>query len=238
MQRRHLVGVLAVFAASLAGAGGPAAGQTAPAAEPAGPRFVVTYVDVVPASEAQALALLKGYRDAARRDHGNADSQIWQQNGVRGHFVIVEQWQDEASRKAHREAAHVAQFHEKFGPLRISSYDERVHTSFAVGAPSSVPSGGAVLVATHIDITPPGLDKAREMLRSQAPASRGEAGNLRFDILQGARQNHYTVLEAWRDDGARDAHLTATRTRSYREGLREQAVDGAPYDERLYRLVP
>lgn len=236
MQTRHAVTVFTVLAA-LAGAQVSEAGQAAPAAEPPGPRVVVTYVDVAPASEAQALALLKGYRDAARRDHGNVDAQIWQQNGVRGHFVIVEQWQDEASRRAHRETAQVAQFHEKFSTLRISSYDERVHTSFAVGMPSSVPPGGAVLVVAHIDITPPGLDKAREMLRSQAPASRGETGNLRFDILQGARQNHYTVLEAWRDDSAREAHLTASRTRSYREGLREQAIDGAPYDERLYRLV-
>ena len=57
-------------------------------------------------------------------------------------------------------------------------------------------------------------------------------GNLRFDVLQGARMNHFTVLEAWRDERAREAHISGTHTRTYREGLRETAVDGAPYDER------
>ena len=45
--------------------GGPlgASAQTPPPApSPEGPRIVVSYVDVVPASEAQAVALLKAYR--------------------------------------------------------------------------------------------------------------------------------------------------------------------------------
>jgi quinol monooxygenase YgiN len=210
--------------------------QPGPPPVPEGPRTIVTYVEIAPASEAQGIALLKAYRDAARRDAGNADAQVWQRTGVRGHFVVIERWQDDTARKNHREAAHVAQFLEKLTPLRISSYDERTHTDFN-GGKSSPLAGNAVLVVTHVDITPGGLPKAREILQSQGTMGRSETGNLRFDVLQGARQNHFTVLEAWRDESARDAHITATHTRSAREGLREQSVDGAPYDERLYRLV-
>ncbi|MGH9258004.1 MAG: putative quinol monooxygenase [Vicinamibacterales bacterium] len=230
-------GTLAILLVGTISTAGPQAPPPANAPPPEGPRTVVTYVDVVPASEAQAVALLKAYRDTSRRDEGNRGAEVWQQDGPRGRFVIVEQWQDEASRKKHRESQHVAQFHDKLTPLRVSAYDERTHTVFAVGtaAPSS-PS--AVLVVTHVDVVPTGLPKARELLQAQPAASRAEAGNLRFDVLQGARQNHFTVLEAWRDERARETHVATSHSRTYREGLRETAIDGAPYDERVYRLLP
>ena len=88
-----------------------------PAPSPEGPRLVVTYVDVAPASEAQAVALLKAYRDASRRDEGNRSVEIWQQQQPRGRFVLVEEWRDESARQKHRESAHVTQFHEKLKPL-------------------------------------------------------------------------------------------------------------------------
>lgn len=237
MQRRTLV--VALMMLGLAAGGASAAGQAPPAAPPQpppGPRYIVTYVDVAPASEAQALTVLKGYRDASRREDGNARADILQQIGRPGQVVVVEEWRDDAAWKAHRSAAHVMRFHEKLTPLRITAYDERVHTTFAVGASSTVPSN-AVFVVTHVDVVPNGLPKAREALNSQVEHTRKENGIVRFDILQGARMNHFTVVEAWRDDRAREAHISAAHTRAYREGLRETAVDGAPYDERLYRLA-
>jgi quinol monooxygenase YgiN len=135
-----------------------------------------------------------------------------------------------------RSAAPVMQFHEKLTPLRITAYDERVHTNFAVAPHAAVP-GNAVFVVTHVDVVPNGLPKAREFLNSQVEHTRKENGNARFDVLQGARMNHFTVVEVWREDRAREAHISAAYTRTYREGLRDTAVDGSPYDERLYRLV-
>jgi quinol monooxygenase YgiN len=208
----------------------------APPAQPEGPRIVVTYVDVAPASEAQAVALLKSYRDASRRDEGSRSAEIWQQSGPRGRFVIVEEWRDESAMQKHRGSSHVKQFLEKLTPLRVTAYDERTHTVFAVGSPAAV-SADAVLVATHVDVVPNGLPKARELLTAQVEASRKDMGNLRFDALQGARMNHFTVLEAWSDERARETHISAAHTKSYREGLRETAIDGAPYDERLYRVL-
>jgi quinol monooxygenase YgiN len=222
----------------LAGGGARAAAQAPPAAPPQpapGPRYIVTYVDVAPASESQALTLFKGYRDASRRDDGSVRADILQ-GTRRGQFVITEEWRDEAAFKAHRGAAHVAQFHDKLTPLRVSAYDERVHTTFAIGPASAAP-GDAVWVVTHVDVVPNGLPKAREALQSQVEQTRKENGNVRFDVLQGARMNHFTVVEAWRDERAREAHVSAAHTRAYREGLRETAIDGAPYDERIYRLV-
>ena len=54
-----------------------------------------------------------------------------------------------------------------------------------------------------------------------------------FDALQGVRQNHFTVLEGWRDERAREAHVSSGHAKTFREGLYGFAVDGAPYDERL-----
>lgn len=223
-----------VLASTAAAQGAPAA---PPAPPPEGPRYVVTYVDVVPASEAQGLNLLKAYRDATRKAEGNRKADIWKQDGPRGRFLIVEEWQDDATRKKYRESSHVTQFLEKLTPLRVTAYDERTHTNFNIASASSAPPGDAVLVATHVDVVPNGLPKARELLQAQVNTSRGNMGNLRFDVLQGARPNHFTVLEAWRDERAREAHVSASHTKTYREGLRETAIDGAPYDERLYRLV-
>jgi quinol monooxygenase YgiN len=88
-----------------------------------------------------------------------------------------------------------------------------------------------------MDVTGAGAPKVREMLRVLAETARKETGNLRFDALQGVRLNHFTVVELWSDERAREAHLTGPATRNFRERLYQFAVDGAPYDERLYRLL-
>lgn len=200
--------------------------------------FVVSYVEVAPAAETQGAALLRKYRDATRRDEGNLETAVLQRLGHRGHFVVLEEWRDEAARRNHRAAAHVSQFQEALAPLRVSGYDERAHTGHAIA-----PAGGqdgALLVVTHIDVIPAGggADKARAMLKTLADMSRKDAGHLRFDVLQGARMNHFTVIEAWRDERARDAHVTAAHTRSFRNEVQLLAPDAGLYDERLYRLLP
>ncbi len=212
------------------------AAQAAPPPVPEGPRTVVTYVEVAPASQAEAGALMTKYRDATRRDPGNIRADVFQQNGRPGHFVVVEEWRDDPSWKNHRGLAHVTQFHEKLTPLRVGPYDERSHTGISGGSESSAPAG-SVLVVTHIDVTGQGAPKVREMLRTLSDVSRKESGNVRFEALQGVRQNHFTVLEVWRDERAREAHLTGGQVKTFREGLYQFAVDGAPYDERLYRAL-
>jgi quinol monooxygenase YgiN len=241
---RVLITVALVLAAAAAGmvesaAAGAAAqaAQNTPAPPADGPRFVVTYVEVAPASESQAVALVKAYRDAARREEGNLKAEILQRTARPGHFVITEEWRDEAAWKQHRQAAHATQFQDKLKALRVSPYDERTHTSLATGRAGST-SSGSLLVVTHVDVVPPGHVQVRDFLKTLADASRKEEGNLRFDVLQGVRQNHFTVLEAWRDQRAYEAHVTAAHTKTFRDNLQPHATDGAPYDERLYRLVP
>ncbi len=64
----------------------------------------------------------------------------------------------------------------------------------------------------------------------------GGEGNLRFDVTQSAmRANHFTVIEAWQNQKALDAHAAAAHTKQYRDTL--QPMAGSPLDERLYRAI-
>ena len=197
-----------------------------------GPRTVVTY----PGSSAclgQGSRCAAGeMRDATRRDGGNTGADVFQQNGRPGHFVVVEQWRDDASWKAHRGLPHTTQFHE-LTPLRVGPYDERWHSGIA-GVPVRRRRPDPCSSSHTSTLPGQGAPKVREMLRALSDTSRKESGNLRFDALQGVRQNHFTVVEGWRDERARRAHVSTGHAKTFREGLYGFAVDGAPYDERLY----
>ena len=74
------------------------------------------------------------------------------------------------------------------------------------------------------------------MQKALAAAARKDDGNLWFDVLQQTnRPNHFTVVEAWADRTAFDAHVMAAHTRLFREQL--APMNGALYDERLYAAL-
>ena len=104
--------------------------------------YVVSYLEVMPPSTAEAAALLRQYRDASRTDTGQARLEVLQQSGRPGHFAIVEMWQDQKAFEAHGSAAHTRAFHERLQPLRVSPYDERLHTRLAMGATPAAPPQG------------------------------------------------------------------------------------------------
>jgi quinol monooxygenase YgiN len=57
-----------------------------------------------------------------------------------------------------------------------------------------------------------------------------------FDVVQHTmRANHFTVIEIWENQRARDAHAAAVHTRQYRDVL--QPMSGSPLDERLFKAV-
>ena len=89
---------------------------------------------------------------------------------------------------------------------------------------------------THVDVTPNNTDIAVELLNTLAAESRRDNGNGRFDVLvQSNRRNHMTVVEAWEDAAAREAHYGAEHTITFRASV--FPLSGALYDERLYRSL-
>jgi quinol monooxygenase YgiN len=195
--------------------------------------FAVSYVEARPAEAKTAGGALTRYRAASRTQTGFLQADVFEQIGRPGHFAIVEVWRDRETFDARDPSAQRGLLAE-LEPIRVSGYDQRPYKplSTASGRPST--DSAVVFVVSHVDVAP--NSQAPALLRRLAEASRQEDGNLRFDVVQHMmRANHFTVIEAWRNQQALDAHVAADHTRQYRDEL--QGLTGSPLDERVYSAV-
>jgi quinol monooxygenase YgiN len=194
----------------------------------------VSYVDIAPSSKPAADAAFKKYREASRKSDGFMKIEFFEQVGRPGHFCIIETW---ASPKAFdaNAAANAKQFRNEIESMRLSDFDQRTYKMLSADSRADAANDRAIYVITHVDIGGQGTNAA-DLLKRLAEASRKENGNLRFDLLQHAmRANHFTVIEAWQNQKALDAHAAAPHTKQYRDGL--APISGSPLDERLYKAV-
>lgn len=198
--------------------------------------YAVSYVEVMPSARAVMVAALKQYRDASRQEAGYVRFDLLEQIDRPGHFAIIERWKDQPALDAHAAASRVRTFRDALQPIRLSDYDQRPYKSLTVGAEAVVGNTQAVHVVTHVDTIGGGQAAAPGLLTRLAEASRKEQGCLRFDVVQHTmRANHFTVIETWENQRARDAHAAAAHTRQYRDAL--QPMSGSPLDERLFIAV-
>jgi quinol monooxygenase YgiN len=244
-RRQVLVG--AAGAAGMLAAEAAAQTSPAPAATPPESPYAVTYIEVEPAQADASRRLLARYQEAlkdnALKDKGALEFAVFEQIGRPNHFAIVEQWPSAKAREDNATSAASREFRAALAPLLIAPYDERPHFALSTGPPSTgtraatpaaVPT--AVYVVTHVDLVPPKREEGVAEVRKLAEASRGTAGNVRFDALvQASRLNHLTLVEAWTDAPAQQAHSATNPTRSFRSAL--GPMSGALYDERLYALL-
>lgn len=200
-----------------------------------GPALIVTYIEVAPAAKESAAAILKQLAAEGRNDPKNTRFDVLQRRD-RPHFALLEAWQDTAAQDAHAAAAATKAAREKLGPLLVAPYDERPHGMLAAAPDQGRASGEPVLAVTHVDVIPTKKDEGVAALQQLVAAARTDAGMLRFEVLQQtSRPNHFTIVEAWRDDGAREAHVTAPHMKAFRATL--LPMSGSLYDERLYTAV-
>jgi quinol monooxygenase YgiN len=212
-----------------------AAMTQAQAQAPAGPVYVATYAEVGTGSVKDGTALLKQYRDAVRKEDGNIRAYIAQEMGRANRFIVLEIWKDQAAFDAHGKSAGTTAFRDKFKAIANAPLDERVHNGLAIGEGAAT-AKNAVLVASHVDVPPPRKDEVIAALNPLAEQSRKGAGNQRFDVWQQtSRPNHFTVVEAWKDQKAYDARGSAAPQRAFRDKLGPML--GALYDERLFRPI-
>ena len=214
-----------------------------PPPPPDGPRYVVTYIEVKPAAVAEAARLLQRFRRAARREAGNLRAEVLQRIGQTNQLVLLNAWKDQAAAVAHAKAPATAAFRDNIKAIQIAPIDERVHFALSVGPP--VIKGrwgnvwlprGTVAVVTHVDVIPPQRENGTAITRQLPEDSRKEKANLRFEaVTQVNRQNHFTVIEVWRDRKSADVHSMAAHTRAFRDKL--APATGALYDERFYKFV-
>jgi quinol monooxygenase YgiN len=195
--------------------------------------YAVSYLETTGSSTEKGAAALKQYRDGSRTQDGFMRAEFFEQLGRPGHFAVVETWRDQKSFDS-RDVSTQKRLLEALESIRVSGYDQRPYKTLSVGT-SSPPAGRQIVyVITHVDVTP--NPQVPVLLRQLAEASRQEAGNLRFDVLlHTMRANHFTVIEAWRNQQALDAHVAAKHTKQYRDAL--QPLTGSPLDERTFRIA-
>jgi quinol monooxygenase YgiN len=191
----------------------------------------VVYVEVMTTAQARAAAVaaFKSYQTAVRLQDGFVRFDAFEQTGRPGHFVFIETWRDLGAFDK-RASAVQTQLTDALRPIRVSDVDRRPYKTLAVG-PIGRTIRDSVFVITHVDASPAG--QVPMMLQRLAEESRRDDGNLRFDVLQHTmRANHFTIIEAWRDRSALDAHAAAAHTRQYRDEFGPMA--GSPLDERVF----
>ncbi len=213
-----------------------ASAQTPATSNPNAPVYVVGYIDVLPSMKAQAMVFLKQARANCTKAAGNLRCEIVQRMEQQNEFARLEIWKDQAAFKAHA-AGGGAQFSEKLKPMLASPYDERIHTAMSALAPQAPPGGRIVYAITHIDVIPPRIEPALPVLSKMADDGRKDAGNGRLEILQqfAPATNHFTVVEIWGNKRQLEAHQASPQAIKFREQL--QPAIGAPYDERLYKIL-
>lgn len=184
---------------------------------------VVTYIEVQPGRTSEAIKLLNDYCVSSP-----SGILALQEIHRKNRFVVIESWEDESAFQAHQRP--------DLRNIQNCPNDQRVHTSFAVGA-SQPPSATALYLVTHVDVPPPRKDETEILLKHIAEQSLTHPGNLRYDVFQqhAPRTNHFTVVECWLDENAFAAHETQAHTLQYREAVGPML--GAPYDDRLYRRL-
>jgi quinol monooxygenase YgiN len=92
---------------------------------------------------------------------------------------------------------------------------------------------GAAYVVTYVEVAPSAQVQGdvAELLKALAAASRKEAGNERYDVLQRlGRENQFAVLEAWTDLKAAEAHAGGAALKQFKDKLKPLQVSF--YDER------
>jgi quinol monooxygenase YgiN len=227
--------ILAAMFALGAGAAASAQGQ-APQAPPPGPAYVTTYLEFAPSSVNNAIASMKTYRDASRRETGATTVDIYQEAGHPHRFVLREVWQDRAAYDRHAAAASTTQFTAAVRPIHFGPIYVSVHIAYWM---SPVKQGGAndAFVVTHVDVGGMNVPRLKEMLDKLGPASVNDAGLVRYEILDEvpAHPNHFRFFEQWSSEANWAAHHTSAHARAFRDSV--TPILGTPYDQRLYRLV-
>jgi quinol monooxygenase YgiN len=187
------------------------------AAYPDAAAYSVAYVDIVFASRTAAIAAIKQYREASRKDEGFRRIESFEQAGRPAHFCIIESWANNRDLDAHAASASARDFRTRIDSMRLSDYDQRPYKPLSLGTARDDGNRRSTFVITHVDIGGQGTNAA-ELLRKLAEASRKEAGNLRFDVFQHAmRANHFTVYRRMAD---RESNREACECDSH-EGISE-----------------
>src|SRR5438876_4244092 len=115
MQNRFVISVLLTI--TFLSSGVAAQNRGVLTADPA--FYAVSYVEVMPSSKAAAVAALKQYRDASRKDEGYVSVEVHEQIGRSAHFVVLEKEADQKTFDAHGMSSDTMQLLNKLEAIRL-----------------------------------------------------------------------------------------------------------------------
>jgi quinol monooxygenase YgiN len=121
--------VMAIGAIGESRAQTPAPAQTPTPAPIVGNIYSVTYIEVMPISKAEAVTVLRRYREATQKEGGNLRCEVVQRIDQPHQFAILEIWKDPAAFEAHGKSPSTTETREKIAFIRNAPTDERVHTA-------------------------------------------------------------------------------------------------------------
>ena len=210
-------------------------GQAVLAQDANQPVYIVTYVEVVPSSVADARKFILNYANEAKKASGAVAVEALQRISDPNHFALIEQWQSQAAKQAFAATPSVTTFRAALNPLQSAAYDERIHAALSVGSAKPI-SGDAIVILTHVDVVPTQVEPGTAKVKGFTEEGRNAPGNLRFDdVVQANRKNHFTLIESWEKPADKNAWISTKTARAFREEL--QPMSGALYDERVYKPV-
>jgi quinol monooxygenase YgiN len=199
--------------------------------------YALTTFDVSPSATPQAIALLKQYRDAARKQTGNVSVDLLQQTGLFNRFAIHESWSNRSAYDANEKAPQMTALRDGLKPLAGAPLDRRSYRPLSIGPTRKAASGGTVSMVVFLDVFPPGLIPTLAAVKEAAVAARKDEGNLRYDIEQEGvgLGNHMVFYAAWQNRDDFDAYEKSDYARHLRDVV--GPLLGSPYDDRLYALI-
>ncbi len=202
-----------------------------------GPTYTMTYVEVIPSANARVIAMLREYRDAARKEPGIMSSDLLEEVGMASRFATNEVWRDWAAYDAHVKAGPRDQLYMKMLPIQFGPPDARPHLGHFIAPEMGAPTANSIVILSHLDVTPPAIPKLLEIMKPLSEGTVKDPGMTKYQILRQApgTGNHFRLYEVWASERAWDAHNLAAHTQEFRNEL--APLLGTPYDQRKYTIV-
>jgi quinol monooxygenase YgiN len=106
----------------------------------------------------------------------------------------------------------------------------------ALAASVTLAQDATFYTVTYVEVVPPSAVQAATLLKVYREAGRKDSGAVRLDVNQRLdRHNQFTVLGAWKDQKAFEAHLTTAHAKALNEKL--AAMLAAPTDTRQHNAL-
>jgi quinol monooxygenase YgiN len=197
--------------------------------------YATSYVEVVPAFEAETLRVLSQLAGATRGELGVLNFEIAQMILPTNHFVTFGAWKDQQAYDAHLAAAYTKQGTAALASQLLAPIDTQLGKQI-VKQDLQIPPTGAIYGITHFAILPERVDEFRAALLKYTEATRQAAGNLRYFPAQDtSRPNHFSVVEMWKDQAPKDAYEAAGPSKEFRASW--APITGPHYDRRWYKAL-